>query len=167
MMRIRSIAIFVSLLIVACGWLGSQTLIRVDQDLRVIYAEDTLAATDLGHVSGELIRYRTSVIRAIEADNHEDFQRILTSLSHKRQRVEKVIERLIEAANDASRGKRMDARELVELKAVQEKIEAYMSASPHAPQLMEERWKVMSELQAQRLQNEAKEYWRTMREPST
>jgi hypothetical protein len=34
---------------------------------RVIYAEYTLAATDLLHVSGDHIRDRTSVIRAIEA----------------------------------------------------------------------------------------------------
>ena len=61
-MRWTSIAI--SLLIISSGLLGSRALTRVDQDLRVIHAEYTLAATDLGHVNGELIRYRTSVIRA-------------------------------------------------------------------------------------------------------
>jgi hypothetical protein len=147
-----------SLLIVTCGWLGHKTLVSVDQGLRVIYAEYTLAATDLGHVSGELIRYRTSVIRAIEASSHEDFKRILASLPHKRQRVENVIERFIQASNDASQGLRMDVRELAELKAVQEKIEEYMNSSRRALQLMEQRWEVVPEFQAHRLQGEAKEY---------
>ena len=83
-MRIHWISLSISLLIVASGWVGSQTLIRVDQDLSVIYTEYTLAATDLGHLNGELIRYRTSVIRAIEADTKEEFHRILASLPQKR-----------------------------------------------------------------------------------
>ena len=47
-MRIHWASGLISLLIIASGWLASQTLVRVDQDLRVIYAEYTLAATDLG-----------------------------------------------------------------------------------------------------------------------
>jgi hypothetical protein len=131
---------------------------RVDQDLRVMYAEYTLAATDLGHVNGELIRYRNSVIRAVEADTRQEFQRILPSLPHMQARIDKAIKRFIEATNEASSGHRMDVRELAELKTVQEKIEAYLSASYHALQLMEERWSVGSPVEAQRLQNEAKQY---------
>jgi hypothetical protein len=157
-MKIRLITALLSLLIATCGWFGHKTLVGVDHDLRVIYAEYTLAAADLGHVSGELIRYRTSVIRAIEASSQEDFTRILDSLPHKRERVEKVIERFIQASNDASQGLRMDARELVELKAVQEKIEEYMNSSRRALQLMEQRWEVVPEFQARRLQGKAKEY---------
>jgi len=131
-MRIRWVSVLISLLIVAGGWLGSQMLVRVDQDLRVIYAEYTLAATDLGHVNGELIRYRTSVIRAIESDAKEEFQRIVDSLPQKRARLNESIERFIEATNAASFGNRMDARQLAELKAVQEGVEAYMASSRHA-----------------------------------
>lgn len=157
-MRIRWVSVLISLLIVASGWLGSQTLIRVDQDLRVIYAEYTLAATDLGHVNGELIRYRTSVIRAIEADTKEEFQRIVASLPQKQTRVNNAIKRFVEATNDASFDKKMDARELAELKTVRERIDAYMASSHHALQLMEQRWKVVSRDEAQRLQDAAKQY---------
>jgi Four helix bundle sensory module for signal transduction len=157
-MRIHWASLSISLLIVAGGWVGSQTLIRVDQDLRVIYAEYTLAATDLGHVNGELIRYRTSVIRAIEADNKEEFQRIVASLPQKQTRVNNAIERFVEATNDASFDKKIDARELAELKTVRERIDAYMASSHHALQLMEQRWKVVSRDEAQRLQDAAKQY---------
>ncbi len=157
-MRIHWASLSISLLIVASGWVGSQTLIRVDQNLRVIYAEYTLAATDLGHVNGELIRYRTSVIRAIEADTKEEFQRIVASLPQKQTRVNNAIERFVEATNDASFDKKMDARELAELKTVRERIDAYMASSHHALQLMEQRWKVVSRDEAQRLQDAAKQY---------
>lgn len=157
-MQIHWASLSISLLIVASGWVGSETLIRVDQDLRVIYAEYTLAATDLGHVNGELIRYRTSVIRAVEADTREEFQRIVASLPQKQTRVNNAIERFVEATNDASFDRKMDARELAELKTVRERIDAYMASSHHALQLMEQRWKVVSPVEAQRLQDTAKQY---------
>jgi hypothetical protein len=158
-MRIQWASILISVLILISGWYGSHSLTRVDKDLRVIYAEYTLAATDLGHVSGELIRYRTSVIRAIEADNKEDFERIAGSLPHKRTRIENAIQRFVQATNDSSNRKRMDARELAEVRAVRERMDAYISSSYQAIQLMKQRWSVVSELKTKQLQAEAKQYW--------
>lgn len=157
-MRTRLIPILISLLIVAGGWLGSQMLTGVDYDLRVIYAEYTLAATDLGHVNGELIRYRTSVIRAIESDTREEFKRIADSLPQKRARLNELIERFVKLTDDSSLGSRVDARELSELKAVQERLQAYMVSSRHVVQLMEQRWNVLSGGEAWRLQAEARQY---------
>jgi hypothetical protein len=157
-MSIHWTSVLISVLILASGILGSQTLTRVDQDLRIIYAEYTLAATDLGHVNGELIRYRTSVIRAIEADKKEDFQRIVASLPQKHTRLDKAIARFVEATNDASRGKRVDAGELTELKAVRKSIDAYMTSSQHALTMMERRWNLVSGAEARRLQNLARQY---------
>lgn len=157
-MSIHWTSVLISVLILASGILGSQTLTRVDQDLRIIYAEYTLAATDLGHVNGELIRYRTSVIRAIEADTKEDFQRIVASLPQKHTRLDKAIARFVEATNDASRGKRVDAGELTELKAVRKSIDAYMTSSQHALTMMERRWNLASGAEARRLQNLARQY---------
>jgi hypothetical protein len=156
-MPIHWTSVLISLLIMASGVLGSQTLIRVDQDLRVIYAEYTLAATDLGHVNGELIRYRTSVIRAIEADTKEAFQRIVASLPQKHTRLNRAMERFVEATN-ASRGGRMDARELTEFKAVRESIDAYLTSSHQALAMMERRWNLASGAEAQRLQDLARQY---------
>ena len=156
-MPIHWTSVLISVLILASGVFGSQTLIRVDQDLRVIYAEYTLAATDLGHVNGELIRYRTSVIRAIEADTKEDFQRIVASLPQKQTRLSRAMERFVEATN-ASRAGRRDARELTEFKAVRESIEAYLTSSHQALSMMERRWNLPSSAEAQRLQDLARQY---------
>lgn len=158
-MRIHWTSILISLLIVTSGMLGSRTLIRVDQDLRVIYAEYTLAATDLGHVNGELIRYRTTVLRAIEAGTKEEFHRIEASLQHKQERLNRAMKRFVDATNEASSGRRMDARELAEVKAVRERMDAYIASSHQAIERMEQRWSVASLAEAQRLQAAAKQYW--------
>lgn len=158
-MRIQWASVLISVLILISGWYGAQMLTRVDKDLRVMYAEYTLAATDLGHVNGELIRYRTSVVRAIEADTKEDFERIAASLPQKRARIEKAIQRFIEATNDSSNRKQMDARELAEVRAVRERMDVYISSSYQAIQFMEQRWSAMSEVEATRVQAEAKRYW--------
>lgn len=157
-MRIRWISLVISLLIIGGGWIGAQTLMRIDQDLRVIYAEYTLATTDLGHLNGELIRYRTSVIRAIETDNNEEFHRILDSLPAKRIHINQAIERFIAATNDASVGRPLDARELTELKALQDKIAVYMTSSQDALHIMEHRWDIAPGAEAQRLQDQARDY---------
>ena len=154
-MRIHWTSIIISVLILAGGLLGARTLTRVDQNLRVMHAEFTLAAADLGHVNGELIRYRTSIIRAIEADTKEGFLRIAASFPQKRDRIDRAIERFVKASNDASVGKRMDSRELVELKAVREKLDDYIASSHRTIQLIEQRWNTASRIEAQRLRKEA------------
>ena len=158
-MPIHWTSVLISVLIIASGVLGSQTLIRVDQDLRVIYAEYTLAATDLGHVNGELIRYRTTVLRAIEADTKEEFLRIEASLPHKQERLSRAMRRFVDATNEASYGKRVDAREIAEVKAVRERMDAYLASSHHALEVMKRRWGSDSASERLRLHDEAKQYW--------
>jgi hypothetical protein len=157
-MRARWPSLLLSLLIAASGLFGAQILTRVDQDLRVIYAEYTLAATDLGHVNGELIRYRTSIIRAIEADTEEEFRRIAASFPHKRVRIDKAIDRFVKASRAASPGQTMDARELAELRVVQERLEEYIASSQRTIQLLEQRWRTTSPREAQRLRVEAENH---------
>jgi hypothetical protein len=147
-----------SVLLAAFGWLGAETLVRVDQDLRVIYADYTLTATELGHLNGELIRYRTSVIRAIETDTQGEFERIVASLPEKRAHIEHAIERFVAATNEASFGRRLDERELSELEAVKERISSYMASSRNALQMMERRWSAEPASEAKGLRDRAREY---------
>ena len=79
--------VFISLLVVGLGLIGARALSEIDQDLRIMYTEYTLAATDLAHISADIIRYRTTVIRALEAATKKDFERITTSLPDQRARI--------------------------------------------------------------------------------
>ena len=79
--------ITLSLLIIGVGWLGGQELSQVDQDLRVMYTEYTLGATDLAHIMADVMRYRTTVVRALEADNKKEFDRITAGLPELRAQI--------------------------------------------------------------------------------
>ena len=59
--------LLISLLIAGLGWLSGQALSRVDQDLRIMYTEYTLGAADLAHISADVMRYRNTIIRALQA----------------------------------------------------------------------------------------------------
>ena len=63
--------LFISLLIAGLGWLSGQALSSVDQDLRIMYTEYTLGATDLAHISADVMRYRNTIIRALASGQPE------------------------------------------------------------------------------------------------
>ncbi|BCA53927.1 hypothetical protein W02_10670 [Nitrospira sp. KM1] len=147
--------VLVSLLIIGCGLVGSRVLNRVDQNLRVMYAEYTLAVTDLSYINGELVRYRTSVIRAVQTDTQGEFRRIVDSLAQKRSRIDTALERFIRVSNRASSEQNIDNRELEEVKAVQAKLEEYMASSERTIQIMEKVWQSGSEGRAVEWRDEA------------
>ncbi|HET9868225.1 MAG TPA: hypothetical protein VFQ06_13085, partial [Nitrospira sp.] len=74
-------------------------------------------------------------------------------------RLNRAMKRFVDATNEASSGRRMDARELAEVKAVRERMDAYIASSHQAIERMEQRWSVASLAEAQRLQAAAKQYW--------
>ena len=61
--------VLISLLIAGLGWMSGGALSRVDQDLRIMYTEYTLGAADLAHISADVMRYRNTIIRALQADS--------------------------------------------------------------------------------------------------
>jgi chloramphenicol O-acetyltransferase len=76
--------LFISLLITGLGWLSGQALSRVDQDLRIMHVEYMLGAIDLAHISADVMRYRNTIIRALETDSQKDFERITEFLPAQR-----------------------------------------------------------------------------------
>ena len=80
--------ILISLLIAGLGLMGARALSQVDQDLRIMYTEYTLGATDLAHISADIMRFRTTIIRALEAPTKKDFDRITASLPDQRARIQ-------------------------------------------------------------------------------
>lgn len=151
-------SLLISVLIAGCGWLGANWLSHVDHDLRIIYSENTLAATDLGHIYADLIRYRTTILRAIEAHSERDFTRIRSALPVIRARIEAAVDRYIRASNKTTAGKKIDARELKELKDVQAKLETYLTTSDHTVELAEKMWKTSSMLERRQVRHEAELY---------
>src|SRR5581483_5632188 len=117
--------VLVSLLIVLAGWLAAQALTQLDRDLRILYTEYTLAAADLGHISGDLIRYRSTILRALEAPTAPEADRILASLPVQRDRVLQAIERPAAAAA---------------LQALRTSVAAYFADADETIRLIRRRW---------------------------
>lgn len=149
--------IIISLLIMAAGLWGGYSLIQVDQELRVIYAEYTLATTDLGHINAKLIRYRTSVLRAIEAGSQKEFQAIASALPQRRSVIEQTINRFIKASDGATARRGGTADELRELQAVKTRLADYMATSEQTIRLIQRRWETASPIEAHRLRDVAEE----------
>ena len=102
----------ISLLIAGLGWLSGQALSRVDHDLRIIYAEYTLGATDLAHISADVMRYQNTIIRALEADSREDFERITESLPVQRAGIQHAVDCYAAAGLRVSRSGRSEPEDI-------------------------------------------------------
>ncbi|GIW54883.1 MAG: hypothetical protein KatS3mg082_1287 [Nitrospiraceae bacterium] len=129
--------VLVSLLIGLAGWLAAQALTQLDRDLRILYTEYTLAAADLGHISGDLIRYRSTILRALEAPTAPEADRILASLPVQRDRVLRAIERYAAASRQAARGGPAAA---AALQALRTSVAAYFADADETIRLIRRRW---------------------------
>lgn len=147
---------------VVCGWLAANGLHRVDQDLRIIYSEHTVAVTDLGHIYADLIRYRSTILRAIEADSERAFTRITSSLPVVRDRIEAAIQRYIAASKKTTAMVKVDVRELAELRVAQSKLDAYLGSSDHTIELLKRLWASSAPAERARLRKEAEYYAATV-----
>jgi len=58
-----------------------------------MHVEDTLGATDLAHISANVMRYRNTIIRALESDSQKDFERITELLPAQRARIQHAVDR--------------------------------------------------------------------------
>jgi len=144
--------VFISLLVVALGLMGARALSEIDQDLRIMYTEYTLAATDLAHISADIIRYRTTVIRALEAATKKDFERITASLPDQRARIQHAIDRYAAASLRVSRSGRSEPEDL---QAVRESLDAYIAAANRTINLLVQLWSARSPAEAITLRTNA------------
>lgn len=144
--------ILISVLIVGLGFIGNRALSEVDQDLRIMYTEYTLAATDLAHISADIIRYRTTVIRALEAPSKKEFERITGSLPDQRARIQHAIDRYAAASLRVSRSGRSEPQDL---EAVRQSLDAYIAAANRTINLLVQLWGAGSPEEASSLRTKA------------
>ena len=144
--------LLISLLIAALGLLGAEALTQVDQDLRIMYTEYTLAAADLAHISADVIRYRTTIVRALEAPTRKDFERITSSLPDQRARIQHALDRYAAASLRVSRSGRSEPEDL---QAVRESLDAYFSAASRTIDLLLRVWVAGSPQEAIELRSKA------------
>lgn len=146
--------LLISLLIAALGWISGQALSRVDQDLRIMYTEYTLGAADLAHISADVIRYRNTIIRALEADTQKDFERITESLPTLRARIQQAVDRYAAAGLRVSRSGRSEPEDI---EAVRRSLDQYFSVASTTVQLLTQEWTASSPAEREQLRGKAVE----------
>ena len=144
--------VLVSLLIACLGLLAAQALSRVNQDITLMYAEYTLGATELAHISADAMRYRNTIIRAVEARTRQDFERITASLPEQRARIQHAIDRYAAASLRVSRSGRSEE---VDLRAVRDSVDAYFQAASKTMTLLTQMWVAPTPQEAAALRHEA------------
>ena len=144
--------ILVSLLIAALGLMGARALSEVDQDLRIMYTEYTLGATDLAHISADVMRYRTIIVRSLEAPTQKDFERITKSLPDQRARIQHAVDRYAAATLRVSRSGRSEPEDI---QAVRESLDAYFAAASRTIALLSQEWTAGSPHEAAELRRKA------------
>jgi hypothetical protein len=149
---ITAVQIGISLLIVVLGSMSARALSQVDDDLRIIYAEYTLAAAELAHISADIMRYRTAIIQALEAPSKKRFEEITAGLPMQRARIQNAIDRYAAASLRVSRSGRSEPDDL---SAVKQSLEQYFAAASRTVSLLTQVWIAKSPDEAIRLRTQA------------
>jgi hypothetical protein len=139
-------------MIAGLGLMGAGALSQVDQDLRIMYTEYTLAATDLAHISADVMRYRTSIVRALEAPTQREFERITKTLPDRHARIQHAVDRYAAASLRVSRSGRSEP---ADIQAVRESLDAYFSAASRTINLLSQVWIARSPQEADELRHQA------------
>ncbi len=147
--------LLISLLIAGLGWLSGQALSRVDQDLRIMYTEYTLGAADLAHISADVMRYRNTIIRALEANSRKEFERIVESLPVQRARIQHAVDRYAAAGLRVSRSGRSEPEDI---EAVRRSLDQYFSVASTTIQLLNQEWSAVSLAEREALRRKAEEH---------
>jgi len=147
--------LLISLLIAGLGWYSGQALSQIDQDLRIMYTEYTLGAADLAHISADVMRYRNTIIRALQADDQKDFERITESLPAQRARIQHAVDRYAAAGLRVSRSGRSEPEDI---EAVRRSLDQYFSVASTTVQLLTQEWNANSPLEREALRRKAEEH---------
>lgn len=147
--------LLISILIAGLGWVSGQALSQIDEDLRIMYTEYTLGAADLAHISADVIRYRNTIIRALEAEDKKDFERITESLPAQRARIQHAVDRYAAAGLRVSRSGRSEPEDI---EAVKRSLDQYFSIASTTIQLLTQEWAASSPAERETLRRKAEEH---------
>lgn len=125
---------------------------QVNEDLRIMHTEYTLAAVDLAHISADIMRYRVTMIRALEAPTKQEFEQITLPLSEQRARIQHAVDRYAAASLRVSRSGRSEPQDL---QAVRESLEAYFAAASRTITYLTQSWVAGSPQEAAELRHKA------------
>jgi hypothetical protein len=127
----------ISALIAGLGFMSAHALSQIDADLQIMYREYTLAAVDLAHISAEVLRYRVTILQAIECSTKKEFEQLTMPLADRRARIQHAVDRYAAASLRVSRSGRSEPEDL---QAVQQSLDAYFLSASKTITLLIHSW---------------------------
>ena len=103
--------VVISTFIVGLGLVSAHALSQIDADLQILYREYTLAAVDLAHISADVLRYRVTIVRAMEAPTNQEFERLTGSLAMERAGIQHAVNRYAAGSLRVSRSGRSEPQD--------------------------------------------------------
>ena len=107
---------------------------------------------DLAHISADIIRYRNTILRALDAHSKTEFERITASLPDQRARIQHAIDRYAAASLRVSRSGRSEPEDL---QAVRASLDAYFAAASRSITLLLQVWAAKTADEAAELRRQA------------
>lgn len=127
----------ISALIAGLGFISAHAFSQIDADLQIMYREYTWAAVDLAHISAEVLRYRVTILQAIESSTNKEFEQLTSPLADRRARIQHEVDRYAAASLRVSRSGRSEPEDL---QAVQQSLDAYFSSASKTITLLIKSW---------------------------
>ena len=144
--------VIISAFIVGLGLVSAHALSQIDADLQILYREYTLAAVDLAHVSADVLRYRVTIVRAIESPTKQEFERLTASLAMDRARIQHAVDRYAAASLRVSRSGRSEPQDL---EVIRQSLDAYFSSASKTITLLIQSWHASTPVAGAVLRHEA------------
>ena len=135
------------------GWAASQGLLSLQDSLRVVYEDYTVAAVDLARASTDLMRYRNNVIQATAVQDQETYAKFKNQQSDLKVKTFKSLEAYAATTLRVSRSGRDEAKDLQTLR---EAIAAYYPAAELSMSLTSDVWQAPSKQAADAIREKAK-----------
>ncbi|TKB59095.1 MAG: HAMP domain-containing protein [Nitrospira sp.] len=137
------------------GWVAAQGLLSVRENLRIVYEDYTVAATDLARTSTSLARYRNRIDLVLAAVDQ-------TAAEKPRVEIPAIKEAMLTSlgayAATVLRVSKSGRDEAKDLKAFREALDAYFPVSEEVLGLAAQSWQVRTSAEAAQLSEKAKVY---------
>jgi methyl-accepting chemotaxis protein len=135
------------------GWVASQGLLAIRENLRIVYEDYTVAAVDLAHAATDMMRYRNNVIQATAAQDYETFAKFNSQQPDLKAHTLKSLEAYAATTLRVSTSGRSEEKDL---QILRDAITAYYPAAELSMSLASESWQVKSRLEAEAIREKAK-----------
>jgi methyl-accepting chemotaxis protein len=129
-------------IVAGMGWIGGVGITSVRENLRVVYEDYTISASELAHVSTNMARYRAAGVLATSADSKTEFTEQTTRQNSLKPGILEALDKYAATTLRVSRGGRDERKDLEQFRS---DMETYFAAAELTTSLLQQKWDARSE----------------------